>query len=196
MFEGRIVPILCPTREHQGAMARTIVMLMNTIYKLGGSPAYFQTSAHGYAFVRTNLFQVVMEELKCETVRGFMIDDDILVTTPCEELCEIITKAETEHLNIVGPYKTSNVKDEWAIMHPPGHMREFNMFTQADFEAGEPWSPIWAAGLGFYYGDLPLTYRFHERPPYDGEDINFFAENDLHPVVAPVSLYHCKRVLL
>jgi hypothetical protein len=61
--------------------------------------------------------------------------------------------------------------------------------------AMKDWQKINAAGLGFYYGDLPLTYDFHFTN--HGEDLNFFIENKINlRIVTSLSLYHMRETKL
>jgi hypothetical protein len=68
------------------------------------------------------------------------------------------------------------------------------MLTIEEYKTIKPYDQIAMAGLGFYYGDLPLNYKFHaDGKPYLGEDLNFFFDNpDIKPRVAPVQLKHLK----
>ena len=73
------VPVVCATRDFQGAVAETVVTLWNTLYTMKRSPVYCQFQSHGYAFVRAGVFRSLRDAYKMATIRGFMIDDDILL---------------------------------------------------------------------------------------------------------------------
>lgn len=197
-MEGKLeaaLPILCPTRSVQGAMAQTVVKLMNTAYLLKRNPLYVQVSCHGYAFVRNELLKAVKELLpEQKIVRGFMIDDDILIGSEVDELLTAVQIADQNEWNIVAPYRFP--EGHWSLCHPP-ELGKQHMFTDEEFQQGQPWGQVWGAGLGFYYGDIPLDYEFHsDKNPFDGEDLNFFHDLAIRPRVAPLELWHAKTVLV
>lgn len=187
MEEKLEVPIICATRDFQGAVAETIVTLWNALWSMGRSPVYVQFQSHGYAFVRAGVFAALKEQLGKDVVRGFMIDDDILLkSTQQVNLMTVVKTADQYHWNFVSPYRT---RDGYcAITKPNG-----DLMTVEEVRSFAPFDRIPNAGLGFYYGDLPLSYKFHEEGVFGGEDLNFFHENpQLEVRIVDLSLEHLK----
>lgn len=185
--EKRLVPVLCATRDFQGAVAETIVTIWNVLWQLNMEPMYVQMQSHGYAFVRANLFRELREGLKVNKIRGFMIDDDILLKSNMQKhLSAAIQTADAYQWNFVSPYRT---RDGYVTILDDQHQ----MMTPAQVGMLRPWDRITNAGLGFYYGDLPLDYKFHEGGVFGGEDLNFFWENpQLEPRIFDLGLKHLK----
>lgn len=181
------VPVVCATRDFQGAVAETIVTLWNSLWSLGKSPVYVQFQSHGYAFVRAGVFANMKQEFKTDVVRGFMIDDDVVLKATSQQLLmAAITTADQYHWNFVSPYRTRDgyvaVSKENGDLMTVEEVRSFAHFDR-----------IPNAGLGFYYGDLPLNYRFHEDGVFGGEDLNFFYDNpQLEPRIFDLGLQHLK----
>ena len=184
------VPVIVPTRDEQGAVARSVAVLWNVIFSRGKLPLYIHASCVGYARVRTDSFKEARKYLDKDVVRGFLLDDDMLLTDE-EALYEAVSIADKYHWNIVAPYRTKN--NRIAICDATG-----TMITPQEFSQMQPYAPIPFAGLGFYYGDIPLTYEFHsDGKPFAGEDLNFFFDNpQLKPRVAPVPIKHLKVIPL
>lgn len=181
------VPVLCATRDFQGAVAETIVTIWNVLWGMGRSPVYCQFQSHGYAFVRAGLFRDLLGAYEKNVIRGFMIDDDILLKSEQQgNLKTAIETADKFHWNFIAPYR---VRDGWtSVTREDGTLLSVEQVRQM-----KPFDRIENAGLGFYYGDLPLTYRFHEDGVFGGEDLNFFHENkDLDPRIVDLGLKHLK----
>jgi len=184
------VPVICPTRDEQGAVARTMAVLWNVIFSRRKLPLYIHASCVGYARVRTNSFQEAKKHLPAgiEVVRGFLLDDDILLTDE-GALYDAVKIADEKHWNIVAPYRTKH--NHICICDETGTMLSIEEFSKL-----APYAPVHYAGLGFYYGDIPLNYEFHaDGKPFAGEDLNFFHDNpQLKPRVAPVPTKHLKVI--
>ena len=58
----KIVPVIVPTRDEQGAVGRSVAILWNVIFSLGRLPCYVHASCHGYARVRTDSFKEARDE--------------------------------------------------------------------------------------------------------------------------------------
>lgn len=183
------VPVVCATRDFQGAVAETVVTLWNTLFAMGRSPVYAQFQSHGYAFVRAGLFRDLLKVYEKSVIRGFMIDDDILLKSDQQNnLRMAIETADRFGWNFVAPYR---VRDGFtSISRENG-----DLLTPAEVKAMKPFDRIANGGLGFYYGDLPLTYRFHEDGVFGGEDLNFFHENpQLETRIIDLQLRHLKTI--
>ncbi len=183
-----VCPVICPTRDEQGAVARSIAILWNVIFASQRLPCYIHASCVGYARVRTSSFIEARKHVPYDVVRGFLIDDDILLTDE-DALYDAVKLADKNNWNIVGPYKTKH--NRVCLTDEKG-----TMLTVEEFLKMSPYSPIPMAGLGFYYGDIPLKYEFHsDGKPFEGEDLNFFYDNpQLKPRVAPVPMKHLKVI--
>ena len=183
---GRIlVPVICPTREYQGAPAQSIATIWNALWCLNREPAYVQAGAHGYAFVRNSTMQQLKKTWNKEVLRCLLIDDDIMITQQ-EALMEAILMADRWGWNFVSPYRVKDGKV--TICHANGVM-----MTQDEYLKITSWDIVENAGLGFYYGDVPLDYVFHEGGKHAGEDLNFFADNPwIKPRFVDLGLIHLK----
>lgn len=180
------VPIIVPTRDEQGLVGRSVATIWNAFWALHRYPVYVHASCHGYAQVRTDSYREARKNVNSDRPRGLMIDDDILVTD-VDALLHAIMTADEHHWNIVAPYRTT--KNDVVICDKNGKMLSMEQYKKL-----QPYQIVPMAGLGFYYGDLPLKYEFHsDGKPYAGEDLNFFYDNpDLLPRVAPIPLKHLK----
>lgn len=187
--EKIIVPVVCATRDARGAVAQSIVTIWNALFLMGREPIYVQFEAHGYAFVRAGVFRQLKQELMTDRVRGIMIDDDILIQDQ-EGLIKAIATADMYGWNFVAPYR---VRDGYvALAHEDG-----SLYTVAETKALRPWDRVPNAGLGFYYGWLPIDYKFHEDGAFGGEDLNFFWDNQwIEPRVYGLRLKHLKTMAL
>jgi len=185
-------PILCTTRDEQGAVAVTIATIYSALYCLRKTPIYIQNGALGYAYSRTILFRDAYQKLKIPRIRGFLIDDDIRFVDQ-KELERVIQLTDKNHWNVVAPYRAKDGRFTIIKKVPlPNSGIRTEMLTQTELEKIKPYDEVGLAGLGFYYGDIPLTYAFHEGNPHIGEDLNFFHDNDLHVRLAPLYLEHLK----
>jgi len=181
------VPVICATRDFQGAVAETMATLWNVLWQMGRSPTYVQFQSHGYAFVRAGVFANLRKEYGTDVLRGFMIDDDILLKTNKQKALALAIKtADQFGWNFISPYRT---RDGYcAVARENG-----DLMTVAEVRSLKPFDRVPNGGLGFYYGDLPLTYRFHEDGVFGGEDLNFFYENpQLDLRVVDLELRHLK----
>ena len=196
-WNHRYRPIITPTRSFQGAMARSISTLYNMFYALGKAPVYLQSTGAGFAAARTASFELTQEVFRGKAVmRGLMLDDDMWVDD-AQGLSEIITMADNNGWNIVVPYMLGD-NIHMSILEAPREGESIPYKLTVDEVADlDEYSKIWAAGLGFYYGDLPLEYKFREGKPWIGEDLNFFCDNpQLETRVAPARVKHAKTLLI
>jgi hypothetical protein len=183
------VVVICGTRDHRGAVAETIVTLWNVLWEMKRSPVYGQFQGVGYAFVRAGNFKDLKAAYEKDTIRGFLIDDDVLLKSAQQaNLKMAIETADKFHWNFVSPYR---VADGWTSIA----RKDGTLLSVEEVRLKQPFDRIENAGLGFYYGDLPLTYKFHEDGVFGGEDLNFFHENpDLDPRIVDLDLKHLKMI--
>jgi hypothetical protein len=189
-------PILCTTRDEQGAVAVTVATMYAALYCLRRTPTYVQIGALGYAKSRTLLFRDAYQRYQSAYVRGFLIDDDIRLADQ-KALEQVIRTADANRWNVVAPYRGKSGRFSIIKKIPPrpsGTSTE--MITEDELVKIKPYDEVELAGLGFYYGDIPLQYEFHEGNPYTGEDLNFFHDNALHIRLAPLYLEHLKSMPL
>ena len=183
-----MTPIICPTRDEQGAVGRTNAVIHNACFQQGKLPVYVHSSCVGYAQVRTGALQEAKRALggKVTRARGFWLDDDILLMD-LDALVAAMQIADRNKWNLVGGYRTKT--GHVCVSHTDG-----SMFTLEEFSKLKAYDTVPLAGLGFYYGDLPLDYQFHaDGKPFMGEDLNFFYDNkELQPRIAPIPLKHLK----
>lgn len=187
---GKIVtPVVCPTRDYQGAVGQSIANIWNVLWVMNREPVYVQSTAHGYSFVRSSVFQQLRNTFKKSVVRGLLIDDDILVPDQ-QSLLDAISMADKWNWNFISPYRAKDGRI--TICHASGAM-----MTRDEVAKLRPWDPVFGGGLGFYYGDIPLEYVFHEGGKHAGEDLNFFADNSwIKPRFIDLGLIHYKVVPL
>lgn len=186
--KGQIeVPVICATRDFQGAVAETIVTMWNVLWTMGRAPVYCQFQSHGYAFVRAGVFRQLRDSYQKSVIRGFMIDDDILLKSDAQQnLASAIETADKFQWNFIAPYRT---RDGYtSIARENG-----DLLRPDEVVIMSPFDRVANGGLGFYYGDLPLDYKFHEEGTFGGEDLNFFHENpQLQIRAVPLGLRHLK----
>lgn len=192
-----LTPILCVTRDEHGAVAATIATIYSALYSLRKTPHYLQTGALGYAMSRTKLSREAQQVYQTNRIRGFLIDDDVRLVDQ-KALQKVIQIADQRKWNVVAPYRSKAGRFSILKKIPPlASGTSTEMLTEADLAKIKPYDEIELAGLGFYYGDIPLDYEFHEGNPYTGEDLNFFYDNpELHPRLAPLYLEHLKQMPL
>lgn len=183
------VVVCCATRDHKGMVGETAVTLWNVLWQMHRSPVYAQFQGHGYAFVRAGLFTDLKNQYEKDAIRGFLIDDDILLKSDQQQNLKVaIETADKFHWNFVAPYR---VADGWTSIAKENGM----LLSVEEVRIKAPFDRIDNAGLGFYYGDLPLTYKFHEDGVFGGEDLNFFHENpQLEPRIVDLNLKHLKQI--
>lgn len=190
-------PILCVTRGEQGAPGVTIATIYSALFCQRRTPIYIQNGGLGYAHARNVLFRDARQKLGTRLVRGFLLDDDIVLKDQ-KELERVLAHADKQHWNVVAPYRALNNRFSILKTIPvQANGTSTEMLTEGELSKIQPWEHIQLAGLGFYYGDIPLDYVFHEGDPYVGEDLNFFHENaHLETRLAPIYLEHIKQANL
>ena len=124
-------------------------------------------------------------------IRGFIVDSDIEIVIQSytlDILLKAVKIADDNQQNFVVPYAFVSTGSEVGV----GLWHTYNRrYLNAEYAALKEWDTVRLAGLGFYYGDIPLDYIFHDSAA--GEDFNFFEENELilH-VVKGIKLRHFK----
>ena len=190
----KYMPIVICTPDER-SIAITIKELTEIGYLIGKNPALFVSSQTGILQARQSSLQQVANYFAL-TPRGFIIDSDVWLQSSTDVTINYIKRADEEHCSFVGAY-----------LEPTGtlalQVKRGEKLTQEQYKSLPDWSPVAMAGLGFYYGDIPLDYTFK----FDanivtggglGEDFHFF--ND-HPqyntkLAKGIKLAHMKYVPL
>jgi hypothetical protein len=182
-----ILPILTPTRGPWGIPGSTMLTLSTVAFNLKRIPVYFEVTGAGYAWVRSDLFNYAKTGLQRDRVRGILIDDDILVNDGIK-LTQAIQKADENNWNFVSPYKCLGG------IYSIASVEKFHMLSEEEIQELKDWDVVENSGLGFYYGDIPLTYKFSENGKFQGgEDLNFFHDNNLQIRIVGMKLKHIKQ---
>lgn len=139
-----------------------------------------------------------------DSLRAIFIDSDVSIGAPGEiteitKITEYIKRADSEGESFVIPIKTKDGTSQLRYRTPNDKLH--GHYTMEDIQKNmNDWSPVEAAGLGFYYGDLPVGYSWpvdYEPDDETGEDIAFFLNNKIQPRVAKnVKLYHHVRLFI
>ena len=190
------MPILIPTLDKRAAI-QTVSAVVSAGIAYGKNPMVILSSDSGLLLSRTSNFFHLSEILKINKARGFMIDSDIVYISG--NILEYIKRADKEGVSFVAPYRVFfNEQIKYALS-----LDGDSIIGEEEFKKLKDWQEIKAAGLGFYYGDLPLDYTFKlsgevkKGAHITGEDFNFFLENNIKPRLAKnIVLRHLKQIEL
>ena len=191
-FNESYIPVFEITPAGNGNIT-TVLTLIDTILTKNKNYIWSQSNAGTIAEARTEVFLAMKKTLdymgyKENKIRGFIIDSDIVLHPKyTDTLIKNINLADELRYSFVVPYR---VNDETDIIKPDGTKLSFEEYNKID-----NLSTVYAAGLGFYYGDIILDYQFH----YDkmSEDINYMVDNKIEVrLCKEIELYHTKKVML
>jgi len=190
------IPILIPSLDRR-ASVETISAVVLAGIAHGKNPLVVLSSDSGLLLSRTANFFRLSEILKTNKARGFMIDSDIVYISG--NIVEYIKRADKEGVSFVAPYRVFfNDQTKYALS-----LDGDSIIGEEEFKKLKDWQEIKAAGLGFYYGDLPLDYTFKisgeikKGARITGEDFNFFLENNIRLRLAKnIVLGHLKQIIL
>ena len=182
-------PILIPSTDAKMDIS-TLINLYDISFGLEKKPMFVQSQVTALLFARTEIFRILKNMSNKDTMRGLMIDSDILIPiNEVKKITEEIKKADIENYNFVIPYPSSSGSSVYSFAD--GKYKQIDDI--GDMRRMETCD---ASGLGFYYGDLPLSYKFRSDNDI-GEDINFFVDNKIKPkIVSNIEILHYKRVRL
>ena len=186
-IEYKTFPILTPSSSYRGAVAMTLMSLIHVARILKREVVYIQGDYKGYVFAVNNLFHNAKKVLHENITRGMIIEDDIYFSNP-DKLIDAIKTADENNWNIVAPYRVPG--GLWTITDDEG------AYTDERKNKLKDWDVVKLAGLGFYYGDIPLDYEFTEVGKYQGHDLNFYNDNNIELRYVDFGLKHIKTVML
>ena len=201
------IPIFLPSADGS-AQALTMKAVIEACYIMGKIPVLIQIDKFNpIPLTRTLGLQLYKKYAKnLKKVRGFMIDSDVRIEVNGEFLAEKIKEVDSKNYNVAIPYLSNNYtlnifknkpipkglskieREEFIINPTPVSMDEYKKMKDFD--------KIDSAGLGFYYGDIPLDYEFHfaNFGKEAGEDILFFAENGIELRILKIPTSHIKAI--
>ena len=188
-----ICPVLIPT-VNGSADVSTIHVLDTVIRGLNREPVFITSMGNkGISNTRTWLFESVKRLLeangfKDKVARGFIIDSDICLLGPdSQKVFNYVLEADAQKRNFVIPY---NFPSGQISVFKENENKNLIMLDKGD--ALPDYTKC--AGLGFYYGDIPLDYVFH-NDVNAGEDVYFFLDNfklEQNKVIKDIRLLHKK----
>lgn len=178
-----------PTKN-LSANVPTIVKVIFASFIMGKSPSMTVSDSSTVCMARSSICnEIKLKSSNSDLERVLWLDSDIFIDNSPEELATIFLEADKHRRNIVGFYNLADKRGSMTAFDDTNidfaKFRELEQFTSVKF-----------AGLGFYYGDTPLNYRFHES--YNaGEDFNFFIDNKIEIVVDKrIILHHNKNMFI
>ena len=200
-FNSLYIPMITPTRDNLVDDQLTL-NLISIAQMLKKEYVRVTATASTIHIARTEGFKLLKRAIAgmgypdTNTLRGFMVDSDIRWdASENEKIAQEVRKADQEGYSFVVPYR---IRDNTSLLSPTVdtdpvvyHAIPIAVY----FAEWKNYQPADVAGLGFYYGDLPLDYQF--RFTEYGEDMNFFLDNRIKPkVVKTINLFHVKKMLL
>ena len=176
---------------------------------LGVELEYYEQERQSLVETRNRILQEVRKAHPDDkTLNVLWLDDDILIPSS-ENLAAMIYQAEEHHYNLVAPYKildpSCKIHAQWwkpyetakctCVLSYSHLAKKRSLYSQDEVRALKPYDLIPFAGLGCYYGEMPLYYKFHLAPEGEQiEDVLFFEEN---PQIVlrhfPLPLKHLKE---
>lgn len=143
--------------------------------------------------------QLLFEQLKMRSgqkvLRGFFIDSDSMISPEpkiVDKLINAMKRADREHFSFVVPYRVVKNED---VSYTAVFSNEGKLMSVEDVKQLFDFDKILSSGLGFYYGDLPLDYKFRFGDDR-GEDWWFFKENNIDLRILKMPCYHVKTMVL
>ena len=191
--ENNYMPIIIATPDAR-AVATTIKILIEAAYEAKKTPLLLVLTQSALMNARQAGFEKLKEYFS-KNPRGFIVDSDIEIISASKNLLYYIKKADKENCSFVSGYYTlQGITD--IMLHYPSTVKPEEYIKIKD------WEKIDVAGLGFYYGELPLSYKFkYDAQPDNktgmGEDFYFFKDNKFNVKLAKnISLGHIKPASL
>jgi hypothetical protein len=172
---------VCVASRNNKIDAQTMLTLQACGYFMGKNSAVWHiVSTNWIAYARKKAVQLAYQTEGQETLnepehlRGLIIDDDLLIMTGAKELADIFMDTDKKGINITANYKSGSganlVFDEGGRRYTDAKLRELAATTDYVPLVGD------IGTMGFYYGELPKTYTWHQDSEVD-ESTNFFRDN-------------------
>jgi hypothetical protein len=195
--------LLIPTGSGNGDI--NTMFRLSILHDLLGKWFFPSTATNrGIPAARTNVVEKLKKTLDERgikhngTIRGMFFDDDIIIDPEYDmgKLADAIKKADENGWNLVANYHveyTKEIPTTPVMMHTQEGTDLFKFYTQAEVDALKDFDELHntTSGLGFYYGDIPLDYKFWYADQ-KAEDGNFFKENKIKLRYINVPLFHKK----
>jgi hypothetical protein len=173
--------IICDKRE--SASVKTVITVLDAMRGLKKEGTIKTVGGKGdFSIVRNKSFELMRAEVNDNVIRGFLIDSDVVTNFSSTELMEYMKYADDHNYNFSVPYPIGYGHID--VMDSNG-----KEILKSLYDKLKDWDTVYATGLGFYYGDIPLDYTF--RSDKFGEDYYFFKDCDLNlRIVKSLKLTH------
>lgn len=163
----------------------------------------------GISVARTHLLEKTAKavqsmgiEIPNNTIRALWVDSDIRIADSVDRIAYWISEADKHGWNIIGNYHGiwQNMTYINTLCKPPNENGAYTFYADHELADLPPFYELergCVGGLGFYYGDVPIDYKF--RFEAYGEDILFFRDMyhrnpEWRLRYVPVQLRHLKRL--
>lgn len=173
--------IICDKRE--SASVKTVITVLDAMRGLRKEGTIKTVGGKGdFSVVRNKSFELMRAEVNDNVIRGFLIDSDLITNFSTMELMQYMKYADDHNYNFSVPYPIGY-----------GHIDVMDSnckeIPKSEYDKLNDWDTVYATGLGFYYGDIPLDYTF--RSDKFGEDYYFFKDLNLNlRIVKSLKLTH------
>jgi hypothetical protein len=173
--------IICDKRE--SASVKTVITVLDAMRGLKKEGTIKIVGGKGdFSVVRNKSFELMRAEVNDNVIRGFLIDSDLITNFSTMELMQYMKYADDHNYNFSVPYPIGY-----------GHIDVMDSnckeIPKSEYDKLKDWDTVYATGLGFYYGDIPLDYTF--RSDKFGEDYYFFKDLNLNlRIVKSLKLTH------
>jgi hypothetical protein len=174
---SNILPVLLTTRDRR--INVSTYSTLEAACKVAGKNqmAWNICSSNWIAFCRKRVLDCAYEQAGFPTMlRGLIIDDDIVILNNPKELGDIIKAADEQNLNITANYQGAMGQN---LIFNKQTGKRFTNKELADLAEREDFYDLEGTEvgtMGFYYGDLPRYYIWHQDSNTD-EGTNFFRDN-------------------
>jgi hypothetical protein len=198
--------LLIPTLDGE-AHAQTLSMLDQLPRIFDKQPFTSFATDRGIPAARTSLvdcLRISLDKLGVKhngVARALCWDSDIVIPPEYEigTLADAIKKADGNGWNLVGNYKVRlSKKHPWTnvLMHK-AEFGQKRFYTDEEIAALKDFEPLpdTVSGLGFYYGDVWLDYKYHYDQAHP-EDVGFFEDNEVPLRFLNIPLFHKKSYLV
>ena len=187
----------------------TLGVLHDVNLYMGKGKAAISTDKFGVLAARTHILELLKDRMDKlgieygEYVRMLWVDSDIRINTPANELAERFKKADELGLNLIADYITPWQNGGFAhTISKPNDKGKYTTLTDEELNSFSDMQELpkgYVGGLGFYYGLVPIDYKFHNEE--FGEDITFYRDMyarlpDYRLALAKIDIKHKKEVLL